>query len=155
MKTDVIPSGKSIKTEGLNTGALVLGTIASKVIAKVVNKTGIVPSLAFLGLGFVVTHNAPKADKFHIEAMGRGIQAYGALSLVAELGKDQIDLGLGGLAGTTPIANPIPASVRAYISDYVPALNGGVNYLGTSASDYANQRSNSDANPIVLNAFNV
>jgi hypothetical protein len=139
MKTDVLPSGKSIKTEGLNTAALVGGTIASKVIAKLVNKTGIVPSLAFLGLGFVVTHNAPKSDKFHVEAMGRGMQAYGALSLITELGKDNIDLGLGGLMGTTPMANPIPASVRKYISDYVPVLSGGTNYL-MGVSDYVNQR---------------
>jgi len=155
MKTDFIPSGKSIKTEGLNTAALVGGTIVSKVVANLVKKTGIVPSLAFLLGGFVVTHNAPKMDKFHVEAMGRGMQAYGALSLLSELGKEKIDLGLGGLGGTTPINNPIPESVRKYISDYVPTLSGGMNYLGDAASDYINQRAALPAMPMVSNAFSV
>lgn len=153
MKTDVLPSGKSIKKEGLNTAALVGGTIASKVIAKLINKNGIVPSLAFLGLGFVVTHNAPASDKFKLEAMGRGMQAYGALSLLSELGKDNIDLGLGGLMGTSPIANPIPKSVREYISDYVPTLSGGTNYLMgmNDAANYANTKVLVDT----TSAFNV
>jgi hypothetical protein len=141
----------------LNTAALVGGTIVSKVVANLVKKTGIVPSLAFLGLGFVVTHNAPTKDTFHVEAMGRGMQAYGALSLLSELGKDKIDLGLGGLGGTSPIDNPIPASVRAYISDYVPTLSGGVSYLGDAASDYVNQRQalSMSAAPMVSSAFAV
>lgn len=155
MKTPEMPNGKSIKQEGLDTAALVAGVTLSKVAQGFIKKNGIFPSIVLLAAGFFVTANAPKAnDTYHVKAIGRGVQAYGALTLISEISKDTIDLGLGGLMGTTPMTNPIPASIRAYIKDNVPVLTGvQLKLNGVAASDYVNNRAQAPAVAAHINLF--
>lgn len=136
------PSVSELGKESVDTLALIGGVTVAKVATSIMKKTGVVPSVLLLAAGFGLSAYAPKADTFKLKSMAKGVQAYAGMSLISELSKDTINLGINGIAGingVSDIKNPIPAGIRKYIADYVPTING-VPIAFNGVADYVNSR---------------
>lgn len=137
------PSVSEVGKESVDTLALIGGVTIAKIATTILKKTGVVPSAVLLAGGFALSAYAPKNDKFRLKSMGKGVQAYAGMGLISELSKDTINLGINGVAGingVSDIKNPLPASIRKYISDYVPTISGVPIEELNGVSDYANNR---------------
>jgi hypothetical protein len=137
------PSVSEVGRESVDTLALIGGVTIAKIATTLLKKTGVVPSAVLLAGGFALSAYAPKNDKFRLKSMGKGVQAYAGMGLISELSKDTINLGINGVAGingVSDIKNPLPASVRKYIADYVPTISGVPIELRGIEERYVNSR---------------